>query len=175
MAFAIRHARADEIGGVVRWPITQQSVHLSGRAGTAICLGIVVLLAILPATATPAAAARWTIGQAALQADPGAHGQLQVKLSLRNQGQADRSTVRLFGRWVPAAQAPRKIASQELSTFALLGRYEREVAMKQTAVVTGSLAALRQPPAAYVLELVTVTGTTITDQRRVATARISPE
>jgi hypothetical protein len=122
-----------------------------------------------------AEAARWTIGHAAVQMDPGARGQLQVKLSLRNQGQADRTPVQLFGRWIPPGQAARRIAPQELSTFALLGRYEREVAMKQTAVVSGSLAALRQPPPTYALELVTVTGTMITDQRRVGITRITPE
>lgn len=170
MAFAMRQTRVNENGPVVRWLTTQQAVHASRRAGIAPCLWLVVLLiGMPPVTAAPVATARWTIGHAAVQADPGARGQLQVKLSLRNQGQADRSTVQLFGRWVPAAQASRRIAAQELSMFALLGRYEREVALKQTAVVTAPLAPLRPPPSsAHVLELAVLTGAAMTDQGRVA-------
>ncbi len=96
-------------------------------------------------------------------------GRLQVKLSLRNQGKPDRAAVRLFGRWVTAGQPPQTLTPQELRAFVLLGRYEREVAMKQTVIVTAPLAALRSPPTgSHVLELAVFTGTAVTDQGRIA-------
>lgn len=123
---------------------------------------------LLTASATATDGARWTIGHVAVQMNP-AHGQLQVKLSLRNEGRPDRIAVQLFGRWVSAGEAPRKIAPRELARFALLGRYQREVAMKQTAIVTAPLTALRLPPSgSHVLELAVFTGTTVTDQGRIA-------
>lgn len=39
--------------------------------------------------------------------------------------------------------------------------------MKQTAIVTSSLAPLGRPPAGHVLDLAVLTGATITDQKRV--------
>lgn len=135
-----------------------------------------LLSGVLSAGSAPAAdAARWIIGHAAVQTDPSAHGQLHVKLSLRNQGRPDRAAVQLYGRWLPATQAPHKVTAQELRAFALLGRYEREVAMKQTAIVTGSLAVLHPPPATHVLELIVVTDRAVTDQRRVATTHATPQ
>lgn len=107
--------------------------------------------------------AQWTIGRAVIQADPG--GKPQVNLSLRNQGKPDQSQVQLLGRWFPAGQGPRKLTREELSRFVLLGRFQRETAMKQTAIVSNSLAPLGRPPAGHVLELVVLTGAAITDQQ----------
>lgn len=111
--------------------------------------------------------AQWTIGRAVIQADPGGRGKLQVKLSLRNQGRPDPSQVQLIGRWIPAGQGPRKLTREELSRFVLLDRFQRETAMKQTAIVISSLTPLGRPPLGYVLELVVLTSEAITDQKRI--------
>lgn len=174
MGFAIRRARAIESKRRVRCPARAQAARRVLRPGAGVRRWIAVLASGLFLTASAAATdtARWTIGHVALQMDSGAHGQLQVKLSLRNQGKPDRVPVRLFGRWIATAQAPRRITAQDLRAFVLLGRYEREVAMKQTAVVTAPLTALRSPPpGSDLLELAVFTGTVMTDQGRVAVGR----
>lgn len=137
-------------------------------AGMALIAGLM----ILPEAAIGGAGvAHWTIGRAVIQADPSRGGKPQVNLSLRNQGKPDQSQVQLIGRWIPAGQSRRKLVREELSRFVLLDRFQRETAMKQTAVVTSSLAPLGRPPAGHVLELVVLTGAAITDQQRVCVAR----
>ena len=152
-------------------PRSEVKLWLGGRA-RALRFVAAALIAISVSIANPAmaaAGAKWTVGRAAIQADPSGPGKPpQVKLSLRNQGQPDQSPVQLAGRWVPEKQPPRKITQQELPSFVLLGRFQKEVAMKHTAIIASSLGPLGRSPAGHAVELVVLTGPAITDQGRVS-------
>lgn len=177
MVRAIECERDEQNGLTVICPATVRMTQDLSRWGWKLLCRVAAMvlsagLMISPATAiSSAGVAQWTIGRAVIQADPGGRGRLQVKLSLRNEGKPDQSQVQLIGRWIPAGQDPRKLMREDLSRFVLLGRFQRETAMKQTAIVTSSLVPLGRPPAGHVLELVVLTGAAITDQRRVAVAR----
>lgn len=173
MVRAIECGRDEQNGLTVVCPATvrmTQGLSRWGRlllhwvAATVLSAGLMML----PDTAiSGAGVAQWTIGRAVIQADPNGGGKPQVNLSLRNRGRPDQSQVQLLGRWIPAGQGPRKLTREDLSRFVLLGRFQRETAMKQTAIVTSSLAPLGRPAAGHVLELVVLTGATITGQKRV--------
>ncbi len=173
MVRAIECGRDEQNGLTVVCPATVRMTQGLSRRGRMFLRWVAAMvlsagLMMLPDTAiSGAGVAQWTIGRAVIQADPGGRGKPQVNLSLRNQGRPDQSQVQLIGRWIPAGQGPRKLTREELSRFVLLGRFQRETAMKQTAIVTSSLAPLGRPPLGHVLELVVLTGAAITDQKRI--------
>ena len=121
-------------------------------------LAVRVLILVASATAAiawarPLSGPRWTVGRAVIDSPGGA---MVLKLSLRNVGSPGRLPVRIYGRWMDAASRARP---------RLLGSYQREVALTQTAILQMSLAALGLPRERGArLELVVTTNSTVTDR-----------
>jgi len=111
----------------------------------------------------------WKIGRAVVEwraLSPGQSLPVQktpvLKLSLRNEGGAGTLPVQIFGRWATQSAPPQ--------SFALLGSYQREVALTQTAIIEVSLTPLasRSPPTGKVLlEMVITTGGKETDKKSI--------
>ncbi len=126
----------------------RQSLRLAAR----------ILILVVSATAAigwarPLSGPRWTVGRAVIVSQGGA---MVLKVSLRNVGSPGRLPVRIYGRWTDTASRARP---------RLLGRYQREVALTQTAILQMPLAALGPPRARGArLELVVTTNSTVTDR-----------
>jgi hypothetical protein len=84
-----------------------------------------------------------------------------LKLSLRNEGGAGSLPVQIFGRWAAPAAPPQ--------SFLLLGSYQQQVALTQTAIVEASLTALSKAPAGKLtLEISVTTGGKESDRKSIA-------
>jgi len=107
----------------------------------------------------------WKIGRTVFEWRAPSPGQVPpgqnipiVKLSLRNEGGAGNLPVQIFGRWAAQSAPPQP--------FALLGSYQREVALTQTAILEAPLTPLtKAPPGKLILEIVVTTGGTETDRK----------
>ncbi len=107
----------------------------------------------------------WKIGRAVVEWREPASKQVTVaqniavlKLSLRNEGGAGNLPVQIFGRWVVQSGPP--------ESFVLLGTYQREVALTQTAILEAPLMPLKIAPVAKaLLEVVVSTGGQETDHK----------
>ncbi len=81
-----------------------------------------------------------------------------LKLSLRNEGGGGNLPVQIFGRWMVQSAPP--------PSFVLLGTYQQEVALTQTAILEAPLTALRGVPSVKaLLEVVVLTGGKETDRK----------
>jgi len=114
------------------------------------------------------AAPLWKIGRAVVEwrvasskQVPPAQNIPVLKLSLRNEGGAGNLPVQIFGRWVVQSTPP--------PSFVLLGSYQREVTLTQTAILEAPLVPLRTAPSAKAgLEVVVLTGGNETDRKWIA-------
>ena len=83
-----------------------------------------------------------------------------LKLSLRNEGGAGNLPVQIFGRWIAQSAPPQ--------SFILLGSYQQQVALVQTAIVEAPLTSLSQaPPGKLFLEIAVMTGGKETDRKSI--------
>lgn len=133
----------------------------------------------LVGAATVATAPVWKIGRAVFEWKAPVSVQIQpgqpavpptaaqaipiLKISLRNEGVAGNLPVQIFGRWlaVPVTTPPPQ--------FTLLGTYQQQVALTQTAIVEAPLAALSKAPAGKLtLEISITTGGLETDRKSIA-------
>ncbi len=104
----------------------------------------------------------WKVGRAKieLQKDNGGQRRLYLKLSLRNEGDPGNIPVEILGRW------GKSIQHQKEEDFTQLGRYTRQVALKQTAILVISLESLGPVPRGKPpFELVVITGSRVTDRQ----------
>jgi len=107
----------------------------------------------------------WKIGRAVVEWRTAAPGQVSpgqnipvLKLSLRNEGGAGIFPVQIFGRWAAQSAPPQSLT--------LLGSYQREVALAQTAILEAPLIPMsKAPPGKVVLEIVVTTGGNTTDSK----------
>lgn len=133
--------------------------HIWSKTGIAILVGLLLWMTTGMADArSPANQPDWKVGRAVIQSEQGqGRRTLLLKLSLRNKGRPGNVKVRLSARWT-RQQKLRPLRSEDMKTFHTLGTYQREVALKQTAILNVSLEALKPRPRNSRLELIIYTG-----------------
>jgi hypothetical protein len=160
--------------------------NLMMRAWVLLTSAVVVIPVVWAVTHGP----DWTIGRAVIvkqQRRMSSSPVLYLKLSLRNIGSPGQLPVRIYGRWSIAAQNrrwgstgwrgteqstgpnSRKSRQSMPKGMRLLGLFDREVNLNQTAILSVPLTRLGVPQRGTTrLEVVVTTASSVTDHRFVA-------
>lgn len=136
----------------------------------ALVVAVLLAVSLVGAATIGTPAPVWKIGRAVFEwrtplPIPGQTAPSQaipvLKISLRNEGGPGNLPVQIFGRWLAANVQP--------LTFTLLGTYQQQVALMQTAIVDAPLTALSKAPAGkLVLEISVTTDGKETDRKSIA-------